>query len=311
MGQGQGSISVNQKAPVIPVPPPPGPPFAAGSAINGLSLDPVLSAIVFGNDIGALGDPAQFLSDREIEMANFLFRFINAGNRQFVIDPLNGVYQMGDIDAAGNDMGIEINDVAETIVLGDLNGVASGMNLLMDNLLGGPQLEFGNNNGIFFRANRNSDLYQLGDIDADNNGNFVAVDDGIQEWSIGQRAAVTNLLLHKPSVGIGLSFFDSVGNNPFLLPDPATGGIAFMSAPDFATQVALSDAGSGRLAQLGNIGASNNGNVFTVDDNNNLFDITNTALNAVVRINGVNGFTGVVAPPLTITVDGGIVTNVA
>lgn len=49
-----------------------GPPFAIGSAVNGLSVDPGSFAIVLGNDrgLGAAG-PAKLLSDREIFADNF------------------------------------------------------------------------------------------------------------------------------------------------------------------------------------------------------------------------------------------------
>jgi hypothetical protein len=64
-------------------------------------------------------------------------------------------------------------------------------------------------------------------------------------------------------------------------------------------------------AVLGDTQQINNGNILVVDDAASLIEITNNALNAVVRINGVAGFTGTVTPVTTITVNGGIVTNVA
>lgn len=54
-----------------------GPPFVAGSANNGLSVDPVTGKIVLGNDVGAAGDPAQLLSDRQIALVNFFLEFLN------------------------------------------------------------------------------------------------------------------------------------------------------------------------------------------------------------------------------------------
>jgi hypothetical protein len=43
----------------------PAPPFALNSAFNGLSVDAVTGQIVLGQDIGAVGDPAILVSDRE------------------------------------------------------------------------------------------------------------------------------------------------------------------------------------------------------------------------------------------------------
>lgn len=55
---GQGSFFVTANVP------PAGAPFAAGSAENGLSVDPVTGAIVLGNDVG--GFDAVLLSNRDI-----------------------------------------------------------------------------------------------------------------------------------------------------------------------------------------------------------------------------------------------------
>jgi hypothetical protein len=61
MGIGVISLSTGQKREQA------GPPFVAGSADNGLSVDPVSGRIVLGNDPGAVGDPAQLLNSREIQ----------------------------------------------------------------------------------------------------------------------------------------------------------------------------------------------------------------------------------------------------
>jgi hypothetical protein len=291
MSVGQGSITVHQKAPVIPAP---APPFALNSADNGLSVDPVTFEIVLGQNVGQVGDPAQLLNNREIPFNNFDLTFGIVGQRLARFSESLGQFiQLGDLD--------------------NFQPATLGGFLLLDPASGFASLTAGGNAASFFyRLQLDAfGLAQLGDTGSNGNGNNLTIDDANQRWDIGQRVATANLLLNFPAAGIGLSFFDSAGNNPFLLPDPATGGIAFMSAPDFAVQLALSDAANARLAQLGNVGGGNNGNIFTVDDANGLFDITNNALNAIVRINGVNGFTGVVAPVNTITVDGGIVTNVA
>lgn len=66
-----------------------------------------------------------------------------------------------------------------------------------------------------------------------------------------------------------------------------------------------------RLVQFGDIDGFFNGNMFVINDNLGTFDFTNGTNTATININGVNGFTGTVVAPATITVDGGIVTNVA
>ena len=60
MGIGVISLQTSQKREQS------GPPFASGSANNGLSVDTVGGHIVLGNDVGAVGAPAQLLSNREI-----------------------------------------------------------------------------------------------------------------------------------------------------------------------------------------------------------------------------------------------------
>jgi len=307
---------------------PSGAPFPANAAYNGLSVDTVTGQIVLGQDVGDVTNPAAFVSNRVIPMAGFDLQIFGNDetdaipwlqwqtlfgnvNGRFGSSDFNGnrgtelIWQLPLSPLASNILDLQSFTVNEVMALRmrhtDALGADASFNF--DDGINGNQI------GMFLDFL--NQLFQLGDTNDVFNGNKVSIDDAGQRWEIGQKTAITNLLLNFPAAAIGLSFFDSVGNNPFLLPDPGTGGIAFMTAPDFATQLALSDAGNGRLAQLGNVGAGNNGNVFTVDDANGLFDITNTALNAVVRMNGVNGFTGVVAPVNTITVDGGIVTNVA
>lgn len=56
----------------------PGPPFAAASADNGVSVDAVSGRIVLGNDDGTgVGGSAAFLNTREIDVAGFVLRLLN------------------------------------------------------------------------------------------------------------------------------------------------------------------------------------------------------------------------------------------
>ncbi len=70
MGIGLVAISTNQK---VDQPVQPGPPFAATSANNGLSVDPVSGKIVLGNDVADPAAPAGLLSNREILMDDAFF----------------------------------------------------------------------------------------------------------------------------------------------------------------------------------------------------------------------------------------------
>jgi len=286
IGQGNSFIQPNSATPPTVFPP-----FPLNAADNGLSVDPVTLEIVLGQSVGAAGDPARLLNNREIPMNGFEFNM------------LQGINQL-----------LSINGSGVGLLLAGIGDIGSG---------------FGNNGSLVITNNQSSNLFSsgtnymgvtldttlrfasLGDVGAWGNSYTANIDDSVPEWSIGQRGTITNLLLNRPSAAIGLSFFDSNGTNPFLLPDPAIGGIAFITAPDFSNQLSLADAGNGTLSTLGDVGTLSTGMIVTVDVPNSLFSIADSANNAIVRINGVNGFTGTVAPPLTITVDGGIVTNVA
>ncbi len=293
MGQGQGSVTVNQKAPIIP---PPGPPFALNSADNGLMVDLIAGKIQLGQDPFAppFGNPARLIRETDIPLNGFGFRATGIGGSPlFLIDDVTNAirnearsWQAGNFLGAGNSTTLFLDDVNAFLQFASFGS----RTLLLDVL---------------------TDKYQIGDIDLFGNGNVLSIDNANQRWEIGRYASAQNLLLNFPGAGIGLSFFDSAGNNPFLLPDPGIGGIAFISAPDFSTQLSLADAGNSSTATLGDVAASTTGMIALVDVPNSDFRIQNTALNSIVVINNVNGFTGTVTPPLTITVNGGIVTNVA
>jgi len=67
---------------------PSGAPFLAGSANNGLSVDPVTGQIVLGQDIGAVGNPARLLSNREIPLNGRSFALGQIlTDLSFLIDP--------------------------------------------------------------------------------------------------------------------------------------------------------------------------------------------------------------------------------
>lgn len=93
---GQGSLSYAPR----PIPAN-GPPFPVNSANNGLSIDPITGKIVFGQSVGAVGDPAQLLNSREIEQNFFNIEFKNTGNQKF-IDLSPGNISMFDLTGTGN-----------------------------------------------------------------------------------------------------------------------------------------------------------------------------------------------------------------
>lgn len=238
---GQGSISVSQKAPVIPAP---GPPFPATSADNGLSVDPVTGRIVLGNDVGGL--LAALLSDREIPMDGSLFRMSDGGLRMFEIDPANQFWGIGDLDNPINQNFLSIDAQSHLITMQSDDGLGS------------------------------SGFFQMASDTASVSGS-IQLSITSPSGTINYEADAIN---HDVSIndGGGMGFFFDFANDRF---------------------------------SFGDFVGTANGNAFQIDDTTNRFLFGNTATNAVINMNGVDGFTGTVTPVNSITVEGGIVTAVS
>lgn len=95
MGSSTGyGLGLTQHTIPAAAPPPPGPPFAAGSALNGLSLD-AASAIVLGQNSGAAGNPAQLISNREIPLNTFVIDFVTANGAVEIADVQLAIFNNG------------------------------------------------------------------------------------------------------------------------------------------------------------------------------------------------------------------------
>lgn len=101
---GQGSISRANR------PIPSGPPFVAGSAVNGLSVDAGTGKIVLGNDVA--GILAVLISNREIPLATFFLRLVLSATSSLTFEP-DGSTQLIQalIGNAAKTQGINIEDV--------------------------------------------------------------------------------------------------------------------------------------------------------------------------------------------------------
>jgi len=101
MSRGVAALQTSRKAKQA------GPPFVAGSANNGLSVDGTTGKIVFGNDAG--GNLADLLSDRFIDLKGFSANFIDPANSAGEVDILSGeVFVQKDGDA-GNTTGATVS----------------------------------------------------------------------------------------------------------------------------------------------------------------------------------------------------------
>lgn len=265
----------------------PTPPFAANSAYNGLSVDPITGQIVLGDDPGGL--LAALINNREIEMSSNSLALKSAGINQLLIDPFLKNYSIGDTS------GSMLSILQNYLELG--NGgyqTNPGVVLDFDNKYYAFGDDYGNLNGnefaIFDDENRsliattiNGQQFRRGlDISGD----------PVNTFSIGDVVTAQNgsrLHIMDNVRKIAMQFRDNVAGGPksFLLLDNITGTYT-----------------------IGDVDSILLGNIAQVDDTNNIFRIKNTLNTLSVEINGQTGFTGTVSPVNSITVVGGIVTNV-
>lgn len=148
-------------------------------------------------------------------------------------------------------------------------------------------------------------------------------------WQIGDIAGVGNGLLFRLNDNNGLAeiqqstqvmlSLDAV-NGLYHIGDKAqinNGTALFIDDPNSSASIETAVGQMLTLIQtagfysFGDLGPIGNGTVVGVDDATGTFFVANTGNTSIININGVNGFSGTVAAPATITVDGGIVTNVA
>lgn len=159
-----------------------GAPFPLSAAYNGSSVDIVTGQIVLGQDVGAVGDPAALISDREIPMNGFGFVMIDdniLGNKFFRVDSFNSLYQLGDISGSNNGSSISINDNSRSVTLGDIAGIFQGTTLEVND--NNKQLSFFNVAGNFYLdINYATLIFQMGDINGSNTGTALILNDTIQ-----------------------------------------------------------------------------------------------------------------------------------
>lgn len=173
----------------IPPSAPPFPPFPAGAANNGLSVDPGTGLIVLGNDVG--GATAGLLSTRQIPTNGFslvftdpLFNTTNEISEAImrISDPISGV----DSQVNNNEYFIVNNNTGDQIrvVLAGLQ-IQVGLNTLLikenaagECLMTGAGLRVINGGGFLsFLADNTGHLVTLGDVNGVVNGTKITVDD--------------------------------------------------------------------------------------------------------------------------------------
>lgn len=277
------------------------------AADNGLSIDPVSGSVVLGNDVG--GNLAALLSDREIPMGNFAFRFLDAagGNRLFELDPVNQRYRMGDIDNLLARCFLFVEDAAGSQSVGMTAGnLGLSTAWAIDDVIPSIGGTLRGNRALAFLGFNST--YLIGDLDNALNGTKLTLDDA------NQRAII-----------------EDAGMTPYLFID-ILNNVSQLQASQLAVTTAAVDLdasvvpGEARILidgfikanfglntqRVGDISAAANGLIAGLDDATGIFDLSNTALTALFSANGVPGITGTFDVSVTpnITVNGGIITAI-
>lgn len=238
MSIGQGNVIVNQRKEPVP---PPGPPFVINSADNGLSVDPVSGRIVLGQNVGAVGNPAQLLSAREIPMAGFDFVMTDPAYLIPVvfISPANHFFFIG--NALGSSL--TIDDTNKRVLMGNGAGAGNATHVITDDTLQTITAQSNSFRHLFI--DQPTGLYSFGDIDAVGNGMQIIIADFLPTFFINSG---------------GNNFFNiDVSNQQFNLDtttgvllqgDGATGLLNFVAPNGITTSNPGTGSGAWRLGQV-------------------------------------------------------------
>jgi hypothetical protein len=250
---GQGSIGFNN---LFVRQPQPTPPFAGNSANNGLSVDPVTGQIVLGQNVGAVGDPAQLLSAREIPLKGFNFTLGEAGSSHLLIAPTALVYLLGDLNAVGNGTTFQITDASKAA------RITSG-------------------GAIYFNLQANAGVFEYGDVSGVGNGTVFTLNDTTQTAQIN--------VAGNPYIGI------DIPNDVFFIGDGFSGGAkTFVYVDPFIFSVKCANklvlnANIGSLYEFGAIGFDNSSRI-AVDDVARIVILD--ALNGIITVDPTTLATG-------------------
>lgn len=271
-------------------------PFTFSNAANRvLSLDVAANQYQFGDiDTAATGmhmtidAGTNILTVRDL-VRNFLTINATLGT---------GLYEIGDNDSIVNGNQLSINDVTQLITLGN----AAGALLTLEGNNGFSRIEmFGNR---FLDLDTTTSIYTIGDTNAQS---LFTQNTGLGFASIDFNGS-TFLLLDFSNGVYQLGDIGGSGNGALILVDDTSQNI--LARVGGANVLAL-DTNTGTYDMGDSTGTILNGAFIRIDDNAGNLIIDNTASNMGILINGVAGFTGTVTPVTTITVNNGIVTNVA
>lgn len=300
------------------------------------------------NGTVVMGDTAQSVNGTamKIDDNSSLVQAYTANGIMLSLDQLIDLYEMGDIFPVGNGLKLSLDNANYRAIIkttlgsmldfiqhpsggvydiGDVDGVAGLTKISIDD---GNQFVGINGGGQMLGLNKSTGLYEMGDIQPDNNNTKLRIDDTgqiIEFQSAGDiylhidGAAQTGYLKSNNTNAPGF-YYDGPSFQAFVgQPFGAGNGlqIGVKEGPPNLMYM-LDNAGrhleidtTAMVYAIGDLDSVLAGMQIGIDNSSSELRIFNTAMNSKVVINGNGGFTGTVLAPSTITVDGGIVTNVA
>ena len=277
MSVGQGSVKfTGLTLPSVP-------PFPAGAADNGLSVDPVTGNIVLGDLAPAgFGSPGQFLNDRSLQLSAFRFDITDGIVPHFLIDTPASTDSFGDMLGLLGGGALVMDHLNKTAFLRADNGNGSLLSLDGLNFRSelGPGLGAGNNTTLIvddgnqvvwigdqlaanriLSLDRLNALYQLGDIDNAGNGVRLTVDDASNAAKIGNNIA-DFLLLDIANMFFAIGDINAAGNGTRLAIDD---GLMDFTATTTTGRMLVLDQIAGNFL-VGDIDGLGNSSVMEVDD---------------------------------------------
>lgn len=264
------------------------PPFAANSAVNGLSVNGA-GQIVLGDDVG--GALAQLLSNRVIDQNGFSFQMFDGLDRIFDLDPLNGQYSIGNISGGGGGTYLYIDDPNQSV------SIASNLGemLALDNANGGYRIGDVTGAGNLSRISINDTLQTIEALFGLDS--LLQLDYATDVWGIGDVSNFTKPVIDSAfntggNIFINQYIQDTTGN-AFVNFDIATNDVTLLSRMrsdvSNGTDRTIFEQQSDTLFfrfnnldkflidlvnnrySLGDIGIANNGSQILIDDTSRIF----------------------------------------
>jgi len=280
-----------------------------------LTLDNGLTLTGTNGQLGGL-----LLAPTLIDLNTFPLQLMNAG-LDFGVDINEGFGTVALKGGLLSGSGVEI-DNSNLTRLGDIYSQGNGTAMSIDDFLQAVTIQsgLGGMPGLFLDF-ANS-LFQFGDVNTVVNSSILTIDDGNQivhlqantNHTLDMNAVADTIILSNISSSLTISggaiSMAVVGGGAVTLDSSLPLGQFSVDVNGGGNQIVFDPTTDTFIYGSGGGGAGNS-NRMQIDSAADTIEFTNNSSNVGLLINGVAGFTGTVAAPATITVNNGIVTNVA